>query len=361
MIKTLIISDSFKGSMSSREVGEIIQNNLDSTKYQADVMAISDGGEGFLDAIAYNKKFETTDSVDALGRPNKSRYLVADNGKTLCFELAESVGIKDLKTDELDVFNASTYGLGMTIRSGIEKYKPQSIILGIGGSASDDAGTGLLEALGVKFYDKNDSLIPRMCNKALPNVKKIDITEFAELTRGITVTVLTDVTNPLLGQNGATYVYAPQKGGTLETLPVLENNIKAFADVVTDFFSKDERNHPGAGAAGGVGYGMRAFWNASLLSGIDYVLEENGFASSVQNYDLVISGEGRVDSQSLQGKVLSGIIRHKPKKLCLVVGSSLLESSEYPVYAIVPEVATLEQSMAEPKKYLAKLIKEKFN
>ncbi len=360
-IKTLIIADSFKGSMTSREVGEVIKNNLDDTKYQADVMAISDGGEGFLDAICHNKIFETAASVDAFGRPNSSRYLVGNNGKVLCFELAESVGIKDLKPTELDVFRASTYGLGMTIRAGIEKYRPESIILGIGGSASDDAGAGLLEALGVKFYDKNNKPLFRMCNKALSEVHSMDISEFEELTKGISVTVLTDVTNPLLNENGATYVYAPQKGGTPEALPILEENIKKFSDVVTSFFGHDETCHPGAGAAGGVGYGMRAFWNASLLSGIDFVLDENGFSSSVDGYDLVISGEGRVDSQSLQGKVLSGIIKHKPKKLCLVVGSSLLENSEYPVYAVVPEVATLEQSMADPKTYLAKLVAEKFN
>ncbi len=359
MLKTLIIPDSFKGSLTSSEVGRIIADNLDKSKYSPYTMTISDGGEGFLEAIAQGKQWDSAPSTDALGRQNTSRYLV--HGDTLCFELAESVGIKDLKKDELDVFSASTYGLGLAVKHGIEKHHPKRIIFGIGGSASNDGGTGLLQALGVKFYDKHRQLLHTMCNKALTDIEYIDTNNFDKLTAGISVKVLSDVTNPLLGPNGATHVYAAQKGGNPQDLPILESNMKHYSHICTQLFNKDTTLTPGAGAAGGVGYGLCSFWNAELASGIEYVLSENGFADSVQDYDLVITGEGRVDSQSLQGKVLSGIIAHNPKKLCLVVGSSLLESCQFPVYAIVPEIASAEQSMAEPEKWLAELVKAKFN
>ncbi len=358
MKRILAAVDSFKGSMSSLEASSVIAEHLRSDNCTVDTMPISDGGEGFLDALASGKQRETVPTQNAIGRPAQADYLVADGGKTLYFELAEAVGIKDLSKGELDVYHASTYGLGTVIRAGIEKYHPERIILGIGGSASDDGGSGLLEALGVKFYDTKGSLLTGLCNAKLASINRIDKTEFDILTAGISLTVLTDVTNPLLGQNGATYVYGGQKGAKQDDFAILEQNMAHFSTLCTSLCSVDQTNVAGAGAAGGVGYGLLVFWNATLSSGIDFILKENNFSSLVQDYDIVISGEGRLDSQSLQGKVISGIIAHRPKELWLVVGSSAMEDCPYPVFAVVPKVATLEESLAKPRECLARLVQE---
>ncbi len=359
-IKTLVMVDSFKGSMSSFEAVSIIAENLDKSIFEPDIMVISDGGEGFLDALRNDRRSDKAKTVDALGRENVSEYLISEDNKTLYFELAESVGIKDLKPVELDVQRASTYGLGLAVKEGILKHRPERVVLGVGGSASNDGGTGMLEAMGVKFFGK-EGVIEQMCAEKLALVESFDTTELDKLIKDIKFSVLTDVKNPLLGKDGATYVYARQKGGNDETLPVLEENMKKYGLVASRHFGKDMTNAEGAGAAGGVGYGMLAFANASLSSGIDFVLSENGFDKEVKNYDLVITGEGRLDSQSLCGKVISGIIERNPKKLALVVGSNALDDCQYPVFPIVPLVATLEESMSDPKASLARLIKEKFN
>ncbi len=358
MKRILVAIDSFKGSMSSLEASSVIAENLQNDNCIVDTMPISDGGEGFLDALAKNKLRETAASENAIGKENRSTYLVSEDGKTLYFELAESVGIKDLENNELNVYHASTYGLGMTIRAGIERQHPEKIVLGIGGSASNDGGSGLLEALGVRFYDANGSLLSKMCNEKLALVESIDTSLFEELTKGIKLTVLTDVTNPLLGKNGATYVYGRQKGAKQDDFALLEANMAHFASVCTSLLGIEQTMATGAGAAGGVGYGLLAFWKATLASGIDYILAENNFPELVKSYDIVISGEGRLDSQSLQGKVISGIIKHQPKAVWLVVGSSALDDCPYPVFSVVPTVATLEESMAQPRECLARLIQQ---
>lgn len=361
-LKTLIICDSFKGTLSSKEVAKTIKKNLNPKKYEVDEIIISDGGEGFLDAIEnLSTKIDVLEAVDALGRSVKAKYLINDLTNTLFFELAEVVGINKLKQNELDVFHASTYGLGLVIKQAIINHPDtKKIIIGIGGSASNDGGAGMLEAMGVKFFDQEHNIISNLCNEKLQYVNTFDVTGLKELIKDIEFIVLTDVTNPLLGLQGATFVYSPQKGAKESDLDILENNLIHFNKLCTSVFNKDYSIVSGAGAAGGVGFGMVAFCNATLRSGIDTLLEINNFNEIVQTYDLIISGEGCVDEQSFQGKVLSGIIKHQPKRLELVVGFSKLESCEYLIHAVVPEVATMEESLKNPKKCLGDLVAKKF-
>ena len=363
-VKMLVICDSFKGTLSSKEVGEIIVNNVNKNKYDATYLPISDGGEGFLDVLLkWNKNINEcySKTTDAFGRENTSKYLYDKENNTLYFELAEVVGIKDLKKAELNPFTASTYGLGLAIKNGILNHHPSKIVIGIGGSASNDGGSGMLEAMGVKFYDQNNTLINKMCNQTLKDVTNIDLCEFNELLNGIKVEVLTDVSNPLLGSTGATYVFSPQKGAKEEDLIVLENNMFNYSEVVKSIFNNDYSVAPGAGAAGGVGFAFIAFMNATLSLGIDVLLKSYHFDELVKKYDLVITGEGRLDEQSLNGKVISGIMSYNPKHLEFVVGSSLLENIDYKVHAIVPSAATLEEALTKPKESLMKLIKKDFN
>lgn len=361
-IKTLVICDSFKGTLSSKEISYIFKFTLNRNKYDVDSIIISDGGEGFLDAIEnLSDEEKVVESFDAFRRSKEASYLVNTKTKTLFFELAEVVGIKDLEPDELNVYQASTYGLGHLIKSAVLEYpEVEEVIIGIGGSASNDGASGMLEAMGVKFFDSNNNLITNLCNEKLSKIESIDVKELKETFGHIKFTILTDVSNPLLGENGATYVYSPQKGAKDIDLPILENNLKHFSNVCTNAFQKDDTQIPGTGAAGGVGYGMVVFLDATLKSGIDTLLEINDFDNIVHNYDLIISGEGCIDEQSFQGKVLSGIIKHNPKRLELVVGFSKLKESEYVVHSVVGEVATMEESLSHPAGCLRKLIKKKF-
>ncbi len=362
--RILVICDSFKGTLSSKEVGEIIVNNVNKKKYIAEYLPISDGGEGFLDALMkWNNKLISNKitTCDAFRRENQSTYLYDQNTNCLYFELAECVGIKGLKKEELNPYLASTYGLGLAIKQGIIKHKPSKIVIGIGGSASNDGGSGMLEALGVKFIDENNSIIFKMCNNELKNIKSIDLTEFNSLINNIEFEVLTDVSNPLLGTKGATYVFSPQKGASLEDLVTLEDNMTIYNNVVTNLFGHDYNLTPGAGAAGGVGFAFVAFMNAKLSLGIDVLLKSYHFDELVKKYDIVITGEGRLDEQSLNGKVISGIMSYNPKQLEFVVGSCALSNIPYKVHTIVPDAATLEEALSKPKESLTKLILKDFN
>lgn len=361
--RILVISDSFKGTLSSKEVGEIIVNNVNKNKYIAEYLPISDGGEGFLDTLLkWNKnlKEQYVLSCDAFRRVNSSKYLFDKVNNTLYFELAECVGIKDLNKDELNPFIASTYGLGVAIKEGILKHHPSKIVVGIGGSASNDGGTGMLEAMGVKFCDKGGNLIFGMCNKKLSSIYTLGTESFKKLINGIEFEVLTDVSNPLLGELGATYVFSPQKGATKNALVALEENMSIYSQIVKKYFDDDFSEIEGAGAAGGVGFAFIAFMNAKLSLGIDVLLKGYHFDELVEKYDLVITGEGKLDEQSLNGKVISGIMSYSPKELEFVVGSCSLNDLPYKVHAIVPNSATLEEALSKPKECLSKLIKNDF-
>ena len=361
--RILVICDSFKGTLSSKEVGEIIVNNVNKNKYIAEYLPISDGGEGFLDTLLkWNKnlKEQYVLSCDAFRRVNSSKYLFDKVNNTLYFELAECVGIKDLNKDDLNPFIASTYGLGIAIKEGILKHHSSKIVIGIGGSASNDGGTGMLEAMGVKFCDKDGNLIFGMCNKKLSSIYTLGTESFKKLINGIEFEVLTDVSNPLLGELGATYVFSPQKGATKNDLVALEENMSIYSQIVKKYFDDDFSEIEGAGAAGGVGFAFIAFMNAKLSLGIDVLLKGYHFDELVEKYDLVITGEGKLDEQSLNGKVISGIMSYSPKELEFVVGSCSLNDLPYKVHAIVPNSATLEEALSKPRESLSKLIKNDF-
>ena len=361
--RILVICDSFKGTLSSKEVGEIVVNNVNKNKYIAEYLPISDGGEGFLDTLLkWNKNLKEhyVLSCDAFRRANSSKYLFDKVNNILYFELAECVGIKDLNKDELNPFIASTYGLGVAIKEGILKHHPSKIVIGIGGSASNDGGTGMLEAMGVKFCDKDGNLIFGMCNKKLSSIYTLGTESFKKLINGIEFEVLTDVSNPLLGELGATYVFSPQKGATKNDLIALEENMSIYSQIVKKYFDDDFSEIEGAGAAGGVGFAFIAFMNAKLSLGIDVLLKGYHFDELVEKYDLVITGEGKLDEQSLNGKVISGIMSYSPKNLEFVVGSCSLNDLPYKVHAIVPNSATLEEALSKPRESLCKLIKNDF-
>lgn len=352
-MKILALIDSFKGTITSKELGKLVKEELGScvTTY-----AIADGGDGFLDSISENIALDKKHIKvkDPLFRSIDSYYLLTSDKKTAYIELAKASGISLLKENELNPLITSTYGFGEMILDALNQ-DVKKIIIGIGGSATNDGGTGMLEALGVKF---NNGTLKDLQNAKLGSIKEIDTKCIKQKLEKVEIIVLSDVTNPLLGENGATYVFSKQKGANEGMLPILENNMKLYASLYPEFI-----NSPGSGAAGGVGYALKTFLNAKIVSGIDYLLDLIDYDVICKKYDLIITGEGKIDFQSLQGKVISSIIkRSQGKKVIMVCGINELESSKQDIYSIVGKKndyclgVSKAESMDKPEYYFRKLI-----
>lgn len=355
-MKILVICDSFKGTLTSKEIGKLLKAELTKKNHQVDYIPISDGGEGFLDAISecVNTKKETVVASDALGRKKECSYLIQE--ETLYVELAEVVGIKDLKKEELSPFHANTYGLGEVVKYAIQNKSIKHIVFGLGGSASTDGGSGLLEALGAKYY-QDDVLLTNIDNAMLPKVTRVDLSEVYKLTNGIDALILTDVNNPLLGENGAAHIFGPQKGANYNDVLELDKNIHHFVSIL----NKEElANVKGAGAAGGTTFGIMNAFETKIELGIKYLLELVRFKEIVNNYDLIITGEGKFDEQSKMGKVYQGIVDSLVDKSKLKVICALNDTNDDFVYSVVPSICTKEESLENPKENLIKLLNSMF-
>lgn len=345
-MRYLVLFDSFKGTISSSELGKITTSHLKGLGLEADYFVISDGGDGFLDSICYNLKIEKIKIKTKDAFLNDNYSFIAKKDDTFFVELASSVGINHVAKEQLNPYIASSFGFGMAIKEAI-KRGAKKIVMGIGGSCSNDAGCGMLEALGAKFY--SDILLHNMNNEKLSEVKKVDFTNFKKVIDGVEFIVASDVDNPLLGENGATYVYSKQKGATEKDFSFLEGNIKSF----TNIFNDVNVGVKGSGAAGGVGYSLITFLNALFVQGIDYILDLIEYDKKIKNYDAIITGEGKLDNSSFCNKAISGIIkRSKDKEIILINGSSNIEVDNIKIYNIVPDITSLDKSISKSaKKY----------
>ena len=320
----IFASDSFKGSLSSLEISKILEKELNSVFPQASHTSflIADGGEGTLDAFLCQKSARRVEAFvsDPLLRRIKSSYVVL--GKTAIIALSEASGLTLLTKEEQNPLNTSTYGTGELILHAL-KSGYRDIVVAIGGSATNDGGIGCMSALGVKFLDKDGKIVHGV-GKNLGLIDKIDISCLCPLVKEANFTVMCDVTNPLLGKNGATYVYGPQKGATAEILCELESGMQNYDTVIKNTLGIDPNKVIGGGAAGGIGAALNTFLGAKMTSGIETLLDIIDFDSAIKCCDYVISGEGRLDSQSLSGKVIYGIAKRCKKSgvpLILLVGS----------------------------------------
>lgn len=355
-MKILVICDSFKGSLTSKEIGIIVKEELEKKGHQVDYIPISDGGEGFLEAISecVSVQKETIFACDALGRQKECSYLIQKD--TLYVELAEVVGIKDLKKDELSPYHANTYGLGQVVKEAIKKHNIKHIVFGLGGSASTDGGSGLLEALGAKFYHNKDRL-ENIDNEKLSKTTNVNFDDVYQLTKGIDALILTDVSNELLGPNGTAHIFGPQKGASKEDVYILDENIKHFVKLL----NKEElANQKGAGAAGGTTFGIMNAFETKIELGIKYILNLVDFKNISKKYDMIITGEGKFDEQSKMGKVFQGVAESLDDLNKLRVICALNETSDSFVYSIVPSICTKEESLQNPKGALIKLINKIF-
>lgn len=303
-LKILLSPDKFRGSMTAAEACEALQAGIRRALPDAKVVSIplADGGEGTLDVLlrATGGGKRATRCHDPLGRPTEAEFGLSGDGKTAFVELASASGLHHLAPHERDALRANTYGTGELLRAALEAGATR-IVLGVGGSASTDGGTGLAAALGYRFFnDENRALRP--CGETLGQIARIDASNVAFDVSTITVDVACDVTAPLFGPEGAACVYGPQKGATPAQVELLDEGLRNLARLLPGFDAV-----PGAGAAGGTGFGAMAFLNAQLRSGIDLVMELTRFDHHLDGVDVIVTGEGKLDAQTLQGKLIGGI------------------------------------------------------
>ena len=295
--KIVLAIDSFKNCMTSAEANEAAAEGVRDVYPDATIlqMPVSDGGEGWMEAFVAAKggKIIETEVFDPLMRPIKSQYAIC--GDTAIIEIAKASGIALLKQSELNTLKTNTFGTGQLIVNAI-KNGCKKIIVGLGGSATSDCGIGMLTAIAEKYSNGEITKIPE-----------------SQLLKSINFTIATDVNNPLYGENGAAHVFAPQKGATPEIVEILDENAKKFADEMAAILGYECSKNPGAGAAGGLGYAFMQFLDAECKSGADLLFDTADFDGKIADADLIITGEGSADSQTLMGKLPSAILRRATK------------------------------------------------
>lgn len=308
-MKIVIASDSFKGSLSSHEVAQAAMRGVKQVYPACEIVAVNvaDGGEGTVEAVveALGGEIVTITVSDPLGCPVSACYGLA--GNTAIIEMAAASGLTLLTAEERNPWLTSTYGTGEMILDAIRRGC-REFFVGIGGSATNDAGTGMLQALGFRFYDVDEHEITNCCGGKLQDIARIDDSEVTAAVRQSRFIVACDVDTPFCGYEGAAYVFAPQKGADAEMVARLDTGMLSFANVIKQTYGVDVVSIAGAGAAGGMGGGFYAFLNATLKRGVDMVLDAIDFDSIIRGADLVITGEGTIDYQTVKGKTAAGVL-----------------------------------------------------
>jgi glycerate 2-kinase len=369
-MKIIIAPDKFKGSIDSITLCAMIQKEVSALHPEATVMSfpLADGGDGFAAIIRHY--FDTREvqakTVDPLGRPMVAAYQFAEATATAYIEMAAASGLALLQPEEYDPMRTSTYGTGLLIRDAISRGA-QKIILGIGGSATNDGGIGMADALGYMFLDRNeDPLDP--CGESLSLINEVVMPE-TDYLEDIAFQVACDVTNPLYGKEGAAFVYGPQKGATPEQVTLLDEGLKHLDDLFIKFFSRSVATLPGAGAAGGLGGGCEVFLGARLMPGVMHIIEEVGLEKQIAQANVIITGEGCFDEQSLQGKVVGTLARlaqQYNKRVRVICGESKLPERDLGVLGIESLVSlsviagdkTL--SVTAPEQYIPEAVQQSF-
>lgn len=310
-MKFVLATDSFKESMTSIEACNVMEKAIKKVKNDAEVIKVpmADGGEGTVEALvnATSGTFVETEVLNPLGEKIKASYGILGDKKTAVIEMAKASGIELIKREERNPLITTTYGTGQLIKHALDNGI-KHLVIGIGGSATNDGGCGMLQALGVKLLDKDNNEIP-FGGGALEKIEQIDISSMDEAIKDVTFEVACDVTNPFIGPKGASYVFGPQKGADSEMVQLLDNNLKHFAKKIEESLNIDISDVPGAGAAGGLGGALLAFFNAKLKSGIQLVIKYTNLEEKIQGADYVFTGEGAIDGQTIFGKTPVGVSR----------------------------------------------------
>lgn len=355
-MKVVIAIDSFKGSMSSMEAGNAAKEGVERA-CAADIVVkpLADGGEGTTEALVegLGGEYVSIRVTGPLGAKTEARYGILGDKRTAVLEMAEASGIILVKREELDPVRATTYGVGEMILDAVRRGC-REFIIGIGGSATSEGGTGMLQALGYEFLDGDGNSI-RPGIRDLDRIASITAKNVPEELNECHFRIACDVKNPLCGENGAVYVFGPQKGVKEEEKQVFDGKMKHFADKTQEFTGADHRMAEGAGAAGGLGFAFLSYLpNAELRSGIDIVLDAVRLEQEVKDADIVITGEGRLDFQTAMGKVPVGVARLAKKygaKVLAFAGGVTKDAGECNAagidafFPIVRGVTTLDEAM----------------
>lgn len=355
MRKIVVASDSFKGSLSSLEVAESAGKAIHAVFPECEVrmFPVADGGEGTVDALvdAMEGKLIRCRVHDPLMRIIDASYGILGDGKTAVIEMAAASGLTLVPLEQRNPLLTTTYGTGELIRDALSRGCDRFLI-GIGGSATNDAGTGMLQALGFRFLDRAGNELGQG-GQILEEICSIDHSQVVPQLQNTVFTIACDVNNPFSGENGAAWIYARQKGADEPMIRRLDNGLKHFARVILETEQKDIDRIPGAGAAGGLGGGFLAFLRATLKPGIQMVLETLRFDEQIRGADLLITGEGRMDRQTGMGKTPAGILEAGKKQgiPVIAIGGSIEDTESLnrlgflSVLSIQPGVVTLEQAM----------------
>ncbi|MFZ2330536.1 MAG: glycerate kinase [Atribacterota bacterium] len=358
-MKIVIAPDSFKGSLSAVDVSDAIAHGVRGVYPNAIVekVPMADGGEGTVECLvnATQGKIHEREVLGPLAEPIVATFGILGNQHTAVIEMAAASGLPLVPLEKKNPLITTTYGTGQLIESALD-YRCQKIIIGIGGSATNDGGAGMVQALGVHLLDDNGKEIG-FGGAQLSHLNRIDISEIDKRIRNVSFLVASDVQNPLCGPTGASSVYGPQKGATKEMIKVLDDALSHFADIIKRDLGKDVKDVPGAGAAGGLGAGLMAFLDAELKPGIDIVIDIVKLEQKLKDADLVITGEGEINASTIYGKTPIGVARVAKKYNIPVVSiSALIDNSgwivkEYGIdYLIKPENPSLAMEYSKNKK-----------
>ncbi len=364
MKKIIIASDSFKGSVTSMEVANAAEKAIKKIFKDCIIVktAVSDGGEGTVDALvsALNGKKISCTVNGPLMEPVNAIYGILGDGRTAVIEMATASGLTLLPENQRNPLLTTTFGTGELIKNALEQ-NCQNFLIGIGGSATNDAGTGMLQALGFKFLDSGGRELFG-CGNNLSKIDSIDRSSIIPQLKNANFTIACDVKNPFIGPNGAAYTFAKQKGADKEMILKLEEGMKFFADFIYNKEGKSIKDVPGSGAAGGLGGGFISYLNAELKPGVEMVLDIINFNKLIENADLVITGEGKLDKQTGMGKAPGGVLNAARKKNIPVIAlggciedmETLNDMGFLAVLPIIPFPVTIEHAMQ--KKFTSKNI-----
>ncbi len=355
-MKVVVAIDSFKGSLTSLQAGNAVKDAIKRLDKKGEVLVkpLADGGEGTVEALASgfdSERVELTVTGPLL-KPVVAEYCILRDTNTAVIEMASASGITLVSSEERNPLNTTTYGVGELIKDAIERGC-RRFIVGIGGSATNDGGTGMLTALGYEFLDQNNNPIV-LGAKGLKALYKIKTDQVIPELKECRFNIACDVTNPLCGENGCSAVFGPQKGATAEMIAKMDGWLEEYAKIAKAVSSKSDKDYAGAGAAGGLGFAFLSFTNAILKSGIEIVLEETKLEEDIKTADLVVTGEGRLDAQTVMGKAPIGVAKLAKKygKKVIAFSGCVTEQAEVcnahgidAFFPILREITTLEEAL----------------
>lgn len=361
-MKVVVAIDSFKGSLTSLQAGNAVRDAIARLDKNSIVLVspLADGGEGTVEALAEGGNAEILEVTvkGPLLNPVVAKYCILTDTNTAVIEMASASGITLISPEERNPLQTTTFGVGELIKDAIERGC-RRFIVGIGGSATNDGGTGMLTALGYEFLDKNNTPIV-LGARGLKDLYTIKSDKVIPQLKECSFSIACDVTNPLCGENGCSAVFGPQKGATPEMVFDMDRWLNNYAEIAKSVSAKADKNYAGAGAAGGLGFAFLSFTNATLKSGIEIILEEIDIENNIKTADIVVTGEGRLDSQTVMGKAPSGVAKLAKKygKKVIAFSGCVTDDAEIcnehgidAFFPILRSITTLEEALKTDNAY----------